>query len=343
MVERFHRTLKAALMCHQTTSWAEVLPIVLLGLRTNFKLDIGASAAEMLYGQTLRLPGEIVSNPSNRNINQHDFITKLREQMQSVKSTLVSHHIDRGYHIQPALSSSTHAFIRNDKVKPPLTQPYDGPYQILERNDKTFRILIENKEQTVSIDRLKAAFICPDTDIDIHNKSMVYHTPNNVNGDQSVQPNTTANLIKSGRNLKAGKSAGPDNIAPELLKADKISAAQIIQPIVNNFWSQESLPPNLKDGIIINIPKKGNLMECSNWRGITLLNVAYKVIAQILHKRLTSAVEPTLRAEQAGFRHNRSCDDHINSLRIIVEQSSEWRSPLYLLFIDFKRSFDTLL
>lgn len=142
--------------------------------------------------------------------------------------------------------------------------------------------------------------------------------------------------------LKAGKSAGPDNIAPELLKADKTSAAQILQPIVSNFWSTESLPSNLKDGIIINLPKKGSLVECSNWRGITLLNVAYKTIAQILHNRIASTVEPRLRAEQAGFRPNRSCADHINSLRIIVEQSSEWRSPLYLLFIDFKRAFDTL-
>ncbi|XP_037959185.1 uncharacterized protein LOC119688584 [Teleopsis dalmanni] len=137
--------------------------------------------------------------------------------------------------------------------------------------------------------------------------------------------------------LKAGKSAGPDNIAPELLKADKISAAQIIQPIVNNFWSQESLPPNLKDGIIINIPKKGNLMECSNWRGITLLNVAYKVIAQILHKRLTSAAEPTLRAEQAGFRHNRSsilisavlCMAQNNPVKIEIIKNNPSKDPKF--------------
>lgn len=49
-----------------------------------------------------------------------------------------------------------------------------------------------------------------------------------------------------------------------------------------------------------------------------------------------------IRSEQAGFRPNKSCVDHINSLRIIVEQSVEWRSPLYLVFIDFEKAFDTL-
>lgn len=49
-----------------------------------------------------------------------------------------------------------------------------------------------------------------------------------------------------------------------------------------------------------------------------------------------------LRHEQNGFRPNRSCVDHINTLRIIVEQSVEWRSPLFLLFVDFERAFDTI-
>lgn len=55
-----------------------------------------------------------------------------------------------------------------------------------------------------------------------------------------------------------------------------------------------------------------------------------------------NTLAPELRNEQAGFRASRSCIDHINSLRIIVEQSVEWRSPLYLVFVDFEKAFDTL-
>ncbi|XP_075163054.1 uncharacterized protein LOC142235681 [Haematobia irritans] len=67
-----------------------------------------------------------------------------------------------------------------------------------------------------------------------------------------------------------------------------------------------------------------------------------KVISHILNKRLSDFVNPSLRNEQAGFRARRSCVDHVNTIRIIVEQSVEWRSPLYLSFIDFTKAFDTI-
>lgn len=61
MVERFHRTLKAAIMTHEDERWTEVLPVILFDLRTSFKPDIGSTSAELVYGSTLRLPGEIIA------------------------------------------------------------------------------------------------------------------------------------------------------------------------------------------------------------------------------------------------------------------------------------------
>ena len=60
MVERFHRQLKAALKAqHNPASWVDALPLVLLGIRTALKEDLSATTAEMVYGTTLRLPGEL--------------------------------------------------------------------------------------------------------------------------------------------------------------------------------------------------------------------------------------------------------------------------------------------
>nr|KAG5688438.1 hypothetical protein BaRGS_001855 [Batillaria attramentaria] len=58
--------------------------------------------------------------------------------------------------------------------------------------------------------------------------------------------------------------------------------------------------------------------------------------------RMREAVDPMLRDQQAGFRRNRSCADQIASLRIIVEQSLEWNSPLYINFIDYEKAFDSV-
>ncbi|KAL1276316.1 hypothetical protein QQF64_035939 [Cirrhinus molitorella] len=97
-----------------------------------------------------------------------------------------------------------------------------------------------------------------------------------------------------------------------------------------------------KDGHIIKLPKKGDLSNCENYRGITLLSVPGKIFNRILLERMRDAVDVRLRDHQAGFRRNRSCTDQISTLRIIIEQSLEWNSSLYMNFVDFLKAFDSL-
>ena len=89
-------------------------------------------------------------------------------------------------------------------------------------------------------------------------------------------------------------------------------------------------------------PKKGDLSQCSNYRGISLLSVPGKIFNRVILNRLKNAVDTKLRDNQAGFRRNRSCTDQIATLRIILEQSLEWRSSLYVNFIDYEKAFDSV-
>ena len=73
-----------------------------------------------------------------------------------------------------------------------------------------------------------------------------------------------------------------------------------------------------------------------------LLSVPGKVLKRVLLERMKEVVDPKLRDQQAGFRRNRSCANQIASLRIIVEQSLEWNSPLYINFIDYEKAFDSV-
>ena len=73
-----------------------------------------------------------------------------------------------------------------------------------------------------------------------------------------------------------------------------------------------------------------------------LLSVPSKILTRIILDRLKRALDKTLREEQAGFRQDRSCTDHIATLRIIIEQSLEWQSPLYSVFVDFQKAFDSV-
>ena len=72
-----------------------------------------------------------------------------------------------------------------------------------------------------------------------------------------------------------------------------------------------------------------------------LLSTAGKVLNRIILERLKEEVDDRLRDEQAGFRKERSCTDHIATLKIIVEQSLEWKSPAYVTFVDNEKAFDS--
>ncbi|GFW45165.1 hypothetical protein TNCV_716671 [Trichonephila clavipes] len=57
-VERLHRTLKGAIKAHNNIRWTESLPTVLLGLRAAIRPDISYTIAQMVYGTSIKLPGE---------------------------------------------------------------------------------------------------------------------------------------------------------------------------------------------------------------------------------------------------------------------------------------------
>jgi hypothetical protein len=107
-------------------------------------------------------------------------------------------------------------------------------------------------------------------------------------------------------------------------------------------WKNEVMPQDWNIGHLIKLPKKGNLKECKHYRGIALLSVVVKVLNRILLTRLLKAVDEKLREQQTGFRKDRSCTDQIVALRIIIEQSLEWNTSLFLNFVDFDKAFDSL-
>ena len=72
MVERVHRTVKTALRCNDNPSvWYENLGLVLLGIRSMIKEDIGCSSSELTFGTTLRLSGQFFQTMTTRFCTQN--------------------------------------------------------------------------------------------------------------------------------------------------------------------------------------------------------------------------------------------------------------------------------
>ena len=93
---------------------------------------------------------------------------------------------------------------------------------------------------------------------------------------------------------------------------------------------------------MIPIPKKGDLSLPSNHRGISLSSIVTKVINRMILNRIQPKVDPHLRSTEAGFRLGRSTTAHILALIRLIEGVKERNLKAILVFIDFKKAFDSI-
>ena len=147
-------------------------------------------------------------------------------------------------------------------------------------------------------------------------------------------------IAKAIQEQKNGKAPGPDGISVEIFKGDVNTSTQMLYEIYAKVWEEETIPEDWKEGHLVKIPKKGDLADCNNYRG--MLSVPGKILSGIILQRLIDVLDEILRDQQMGFRKNRSCTDHIATLKIIAEQSLECNTSLYITFKDFKKTFDSV-
>lgn len=194
LVERFHRSLKQALKCHNNPRWTESLPIVLLGLRSAFKEDLGGTCSQMLYGTSLRLPADFLQpSTAAADWDPSSFLQRLCDTMHELTPVPTSFHTKPRYFVHPALEKCTHVFVRKDIVKSSLTRPYDGPFKIIKKSSKHFTLSINGRDSVISIDRLKPAFNC----ISENDSEVVPATEINT---ESPHPEST--VTRSGRRVR---------------------------------------------------------------------------------------------------------------------------------------------
>ena len=88
-----------------------------------------------------------------------DYTIRLKADMAAAKFPETAWHTSTPrQEIPESLRKATYVFVRHGARRVPLTRPYDGPFRVLERGEKFFRIQAGAKEQVISVDRLKPAF-----------------------------------------------------------------------------------------------------------------------------------------------------------------------------------------
>jgi len=77
--------------------------------------------------------------------------------------------------------------------------------------------------------------------------------------------------------------AGSDNIPPELFKNGGIILKQKLHKLILMIWNNEQLPHKWNEEITRKVYKNGDRLKCNNYRPITLLNIANKIITILLN------------------------------------------------------------
>ena len=128
LVEHLHH-LKASLITRlKGSAWMDELPWVLLGIQTVPKKDLGVSAAELVYGSSLTLPGEFVALSTDICESPLGFLPHLRSVVCSFCPATSTFCKSGSTHMPAQLQDAEFVFIRHNSHHAPLQPPYDGPF-----------------------------------------------------------------------------------------------------------------------------------------------------------------------------------------------------------------------
>jgi len=113
-----------------------------------------------------------------------------------------------------------------------------------------------------------------------------------------------------------------------------------IYELIVQIWNEERISTSWVEALIGPIHKKGDVQNCENSRGISLVNTAYKVLSIVLYGRLKPHANKIIGQYQCRFREGISTIDQIHILRQILEKTLEFQIETHHLFIDFKTVYD---
>ena len=161
-----------------------------------------------------------------------------------------------------------------------------------------------------------------------------------------IEP-TEEEIATAMKSMANDKAVGPDGLPAELLKLELQQDRTILlefHRLTTLIWREGKVPQQCKDAIITVLHKKGDKTECGNYRGISLVSHAGKVLLKVVARRLSAYCEAKglLPEEQCGFKPNRSTTDMVFVVRRLQEIGRKAGVSLFMCFIDLQKAYDTV-
>ena len=152
------------------------------------------------------------------------------------------------------------------------------------------------------------------------------------------------------KNTANNKAPGLDKIPSEVYKAvqgdDGCESvfARSLYKVGREVIEKAVIPSLWKTALVVPVPKKGDLRDTDNYRGISLVHTMLKVFSKVVTQRVTRIAENCglLCKEQAGFRSLEECVGQASALLEISQRRRNLGRETWVCFIDLKKAYDTV-
>ena len=132
-----------------------------------------------------------------------------------------------------------------------------------------------------------------------------------------------------------------DGVSAEMLKKGGVTVVEWLVRLFNVCFLLSVVPVDWVCACIVPLFKgKGDVYECSNYRGISLLSVVGKVYGRVLINRIRDKTEKVISEVQGGFRRGRGCMDQVFVVRQICEKYLAKGKDVYFAFMDLEKAYD---
>ena len=140
-----------------------------------------------------------------------------------------------------------------------------------------------------------------------------------------------------------GKSPGNDGLPSEFYKCFWKVISPLLMKCYNESFEKGELSSSQKQAVITLISKKDKDKSfLENWRPISLINVDEKMLSKTLAWKLKKVLPEIIHSDQSGYVENRNISETVRSILDMMEYTQEENLPGVLLFLDFKKAFDSL-
>jgi hypothetical protein len=124
--------------------------------------------------------------------------------------------------------------------------------------------------------------------------------------------------------------------------APSLYMTEALVDLLNCAWATGTVVDDWVESIVISLPKKGDLTDPGNYRGISLMSTCLKIACVIISDRINTSAERANRfsPSQAGFRRLEECITHAACLVEAIQRRRLAGLPTFGLFIDLKKAYD---